>query len=612
MEENKHYLAAGYEESRDVIKSSFISMSEDVVTIGFYLKHIRDWELYKEGGYTSFGEFAKNELGLSPSSASRYMSINDRFSIGGNSPLILEDKKGFSKSQLQEMLYLTDEQVEQATPDMTVKEIRDMTKTVEIEVEAEEEQEQIPGQLDIEFYLEALPDGYPEKSCDIAMDIVEADMAEPEYGKEDEYVDAEYREVEKEQDVPQLEDSTAHDEGWFVERFIEMAPKAAEKFMEICNEEKSNGERAKKIQEYIAPYGYSGASCSKWEYKFYGFSGGLDFQVGQEKIHMKYGRLVVELMKLMAITDKEEKSAYGLPKTEYPKNSLSNLKGCGHKYTCFSCAMDCETRQEKRYCVTAPMGNPYSCTTMNVLENLKEEMGDKCQFINLDIAEHKKGSNEPDPCCKECLEQCGYRCRRSVESVGETEHEEPASGSRPENETGMEKGIQEITRIMPGEDGECLECPPGMEPMGDGCVWEPGKCISEAGNICEKCWKDYLKIIAEQRKKAVPEDKAGQEQPELPMLTNNEKRKEWIRQYKDWGIWYCDENIGAIYYKYDFEDGSRIVAVQYRNTRTRFKRGDDEGLSFAHYHLIKNGREFNPYDTSETELVEFLKKYQKK
>lgn len=615
MEENKQYLVAGYEESRDIIKHSFISMSEDVVAIGFYLKHIRDLELYRTGGYTSFSEFAKNELGLSPSSASRYMSINNRFSIDGNSPLILEDKKGFSKSQLQEMLYLTDEQVGQATPDMTVKEIRDMTKTVEIQLE-EEEPEQLPGQLDIEFYPEVLPDSYQKKTCDIAMDIPEVDVTGQETELEEEYVDAEYREIEEpEQEEQWTEEREVHDEGWFVERFIEMEPEEAEKFMEICNEEKSNGERAKKIQEYIAPYGCHGAWCSDCGYEFYSLKNGIDFQVGQEKIHMKYGRLVVELMKLMAIPDKEERSAYGLPKTEYQKNSLINVKGCGNRYSCFSCAMDCEIRQEQRNCVTAPCGSPYSCTTMNVLENLREEMGDKCQFINRDIAECKKCSHEPELCCKECLEQCGYRCRRSVESVGETEHEEPASDSGPENENGREKAIEEIARIKPGED-EDFNCPPGMEVEGDGCTWKAGKfSISEGANICEKCWMDYLqKMILEHRKKTVvPKigtEETGPEQPELPRLKNNEKRKEWIGKYKDWGVWYQDENIGAVYYKYDFEDGSRIVVSQYRNTRVRFKYGDDDGLSFAHYHLIKNGQEFSPYDTSETELVEFLKTYQ--
>lgn len=33
------------------------------------------------------------------------------------------------------------------------------------------------------------------------------------------------------------------------------------------------------------------------------------------------------------------------------------------------------------------------------------------------------------------------------------------------------------------------------------------------------------------------------EQPELPKLKNNDQRKEWLNNYKDWGLWYRDENI---------------------------------------------------------------------
>lgn len=52
-------------------------------------------------------------------------------------------------------------------------------------------------------------------------------------------------------------------------------------------------------------------------------------------------------------------------------------------------------------------------------------------------------------------------------------------------------------------------------------------------------------------------------QPELPKLKNNDQRKEWLRNYKDWGLWYHDDRIDVNYYKYDFEDGSRLVVAEY-------------------------------------------------
>ncbi len=63
---------------------------------------------------------AEAEYGISKSTASRYMKMNDRFSAGGNSLEADEKYKEFGRSQLQEMLYLTEEQLEWVAPGDTV------------------------------------------------------------------------------------------------------------------------------------------------------------------------------------------------------------------------------------------------------------------------------------------------------------------------------------------------------------------------------------------------------------------------------------------------------------------------------------------------------------
>ena len=42
-------------------------------------------------------------------------------------------------------------------------------------------------------------------------------------------------------------------------------------------------------------------------------------------------------------------------------------------------------------------------------------------------------------------------------------------------------------------------------------------------------------------------------------MRNNDQRKEWLRNYKAWGLWYTDEHIGVRYYKYDFANGARLI-----------------------------------------------------
>ena len=88
----------------------------NVIAVGYYLKHIRDNRLFEAAGYQNIWEYARERYGFSMSTASRYMSRNDKFSAGGNSPVLDERYRGYGKAQLQEMLSLDEEQMERITP----------------------------------------------------------------------------------------------------------------------------------------------------------------------------------------------------------------------------------------------------------------------------------------------------------------------------------------------------------------------------------------------------------------------------------------------------------------------------------------------------------------
>lgn len=113
------------------------------------------------------------------------------------------------------------------------------------------------------------------------------------------------------------------------------------------------------------------------------------------------------------------------------------------------------------------------------------------------------------------------------------------------------------------------------------------------------------------------------EQPTLPTMKNNDQRKEWLRNYKNWGLWYEDKNTGIKYYKYDFANGARLIVEEFAPDPTEKSQWYTPGEH--HYmHLVggpkpecKNDRgwsyhsRYNKYPNSETELVEFLKEIQK-
>ena len=115
---------------------------EAAIEIGYYLKQIRDRKLYEQAGCSDVYEYAQKQYGYDRSTTWRNMSRNDRFSVGGNSPELAERYLGYGKSQLQEMISMTDEQLGQVKPDMTVREMKDLKKKPE---KAQKESE-IPDQ----------------------------------------------------------------------------------------------------------------------------------------------------------------------------------------------------------------------------------------------------------------------------------------------------------------------------------------------------------------------------------------------------------------------------------------------------------------------------------
>lgn len=114
------------------------------------------------------------------------------------------------------------------------------------------------------------------------------------------------------------------------------------------------------------------------------------------------------------------------------------------------------------------------------------------------------------------------------------------------------------------------------------------------------------------------------EQLPLPVMRNNDQRKEWLRNYKAWGLWYTDEHIGVRYYKYDFANGARLIAEEYDRDTVHSQWVSDHTESY-YMHLIggpeperksgipkwtQHGR-YNKFPNSESELVEFLKEVQR-
>ena len=146
--------------------------------IGYLLKLARDTDILKESGYSSYTEFAKAEYGLDKSQVSRFIAINDRFSIEGNSEQIEDKYAEYGSAKLSIMLTLPDEIVEELDPSYSkadiqaIKEEYDEEKNIsdiEVLMEPAPAAVETSGDEFIAQIIKQLNDDNEEEARDVAM-----------------------------------------------------------------------------------------------------------------------------------------------------------------------------------------------------------------------------------------------------------------------------------------------------------------------------------------------------------------------------------------------------------------------------------------------------------
>lgn len=240
-------------------------------------------------------------------------------------------------------------------------------------------------------------------------------------------------------------------------------------------------------------------------------------------------------------------------------------------------------------------------------------------------------------CCTQCPDDCNSRCgwlEERCQPAAETPDEkqqEDHSGDLTE----MVKHLRNTDKIPDAwpEDLKDIPIPTDVEIIG--YLYDEERKLKEFLEIEEKePGLPYMTILKQQLivgglriiKNLVEdcrEEPEESEQSPLPIMRNNDQRKEWLRNYKAWGLWYTDEHIGVRYYKYDFENGARLIVEEYDPEEVKDSWWTH--IETSYMHLVggpepdrKNGipkwtyhSKYNRHPNSETELVEFLKEVQK-
>ncbi len=158
-----------FEQFKNELNKEMTTAANSFVRIGYLLKLARDDEHILEGsGYSDVNDFALKEYGLDKTQVSRFIRINDRFSIGGNSTLLLPEYEDYGPTKLSIMLALPDEINEETTPDMSKSDIQALkddydeeSKITPIELALEEKSQDDPDEF-IALVVKHLHDEHPE------------------------------------------------------------------------------------------------------------------------------------------------------------------------------------------------------------------------------------------------------------------------------------------------------------------------------------------------------------------------------------------------------------------------------------------------------------------
>lgn len=364
-----------------------------------------------------------------------------------------------------------------------------------------------------------------------------------------------------------------------VKAFCEAFPGKLKTIMKICRMHTNNGDAAKEVQKTFAPYGWHSHSGSKVDYVFKGFQNGVTIDTKDGRAQMKYGRLIEEI-----------KNIYDPYSPEFDGDEEKTGK-CAHR-------------------------PEYNCTLQEA-QKLTEGDGEGCN----------------EKCCWNCKvhRSCAYECNASAHRPEESC--QPAAEPQDEKQHDSSDHTDDPAEILPENWPEYLrDIPVPTDTALTSYLYDQERDLKQILDIeKEEPGLPYMTIMQQQMVvaglrllqncvKSIEEP----EQPPLPEMKNNDQRKEWLRNHKAWGLWYADPHTEARYYKYDFDNGARLIAEEYapepKNENSWWVPTES-----CYLHLVGGPEperaggvpkwtyhpKYNKFPNSETELVEFLKEIQK-
>ena len=546
------------EQAMDGIETNMRSSVRNYIAVGFYLKAIRDRKLFQEAGYKNFEEFVRDKYDRDKGWASRCIKVNDQLSKDGNSPVLAEEYRDYSVSQLVELAYLTEEQRTLANPDMTVKQLQAIRKP-----EPQLEKEVVTLQPELK-----------EHEGELREKVVTSQQDE---------------EPEPEPELPKTEQAHSEKSGKCIHR-----PEFD------CTLEEAHK---------LIPG--TGEDCSRmccWECIRRGDCELECYSSQRRPEHLESPKAEPDCQSLDAADVQQVKTAI-------PSQEECILDFYQHHMS-MPCAQAVNDRNAKllRQELIINHGEPhnsgsteygfYQCGPERI--HFQDNM---CEtFLSLTWGKY----------VKELLSFLGS----DEDEASEHENDVP---DMPESQDTVIDG--EFTEIP--ETEEDIQDP--EEPMTELQIardeLERAKKLLNAGLGCGVDENDThirrlkIKVCALASYVCDLDDIVNplpqQEQPELPVLKNNDQRAAFVDAYEMWPLWIETKQTGERYYRYNLEDGtSMVVKVYHARMFGGYKDGSYEaqyydGYGRHEYYLLRDGKFFRDCETNRGLLIEKLKEIQK-
>ena len=585
MEENKWWLIIEYDTTKSIIRADLANMQRSFIDIGCQLMQVRDRELYKDGGYDSVWAFAEQEFGIQRSTASRWMKMCQKFSVDGSSPVLKDEYKDFGKSQLQEMLYLEDEQLEEVTPGMTVKEIRELRSPEKKLVKPDQNQKEYLNAF-ARHFINCKHDWLLQDFQNRVMNVDKSpeeikNRLGPDHRTWYFTTDNGTAHINMFDDYVQLwgeNDMYIGDFDWF---YLAAALQAMWNIVAM-----ENAERKQKIE------------CAT-SHK----TGTIDEKHGTAIDELNLSVRTYNVLKRAGVETIEEIQSMSDVDLAMIRNLSQRCMDEVHS----KLEEYARNNSEKPLCDVAHESEEQTPGQMSA-EDYPELLPDQ-EGPDIDIDNDEDNAVIEQP---EIVINQPESVTKDDETVIDAEYKEIADENTETEEICCQEAadLDELTfsqiaiRDYLKEEERTLA--------------EYEKVNSEDGGLPlnlmmrQRMLVKALRILLESEAELEEDDEL--EEQELPVMRNNDQRKEWLKNYKDWPVWFEVPEASEIYYRFNLPDGSSIVICEYHmwlSWKEKYSDENPDSIGTREYLLNPGYRYLQDCCTNSTVLVEHLKNLQK-